>query len=76
MGGIGVGVSVGGIGVNVGGIGVDVSVGGIGVGVGGTGVEAGVHPLNKTVRSITARKTDPVDFFMMLSPFDLIVRWL
>jgi hypothetical protein len=69
---VGTGVSVDGMGVLVSGIGV--SVGGSGVSVGATGVEAGAHPLNKTVRNINTRKTNPIDFFMTLSPFDLIVR--
>jgi hypothetical protein len=47
---------------------------GTGIDVGGTGVEAGAHPLNKTVRNTNARKTDPIDFFMTLSPFDLIAQ--
>jgi len=55
-------------------VGTGVSVGGIGVSVGGTGVEAGAHPLNKIVRNTNARKTDPIDFFMTLSPFDLIIQ--
>ncbi|MBA4375943.1 MAG: hypothetical protein C0401_07200 [Anaerolinea sp.] len=57
---VGTGVSVGGIGVNV--------------EVGGRGVEAGAHPLNKTVRNTNERKTTPINFFMTLSSFDLIVR--
>jgi hypothetical protein len=61
-----------GAGVDVGGIGVYVAVGGIGVIVGGTGVDAGAHPLNNTIRNIDARNTDRIDFFMTLSPFDLL----
>jgi hypothetical protein len=68
--GVGVAVTVGvdegvGTGVLVDGIGVNVSVGGI-------GVEAGAHPLNKTVRNKNPRKSNPIDFFMTLSPFDSI----
>ena len=71
-------VGVGGIGVLVG-FGVGVSVGGTAVRVGGTevegtGVEAGAHPLNKTVRNTNVRKTNPIDFFMTFSPFDLIMQ--
>jgi hypothetical protein len=59
-------------------VGVDVEVGvggtGEGVNVGGTGVEAGAHPLDKTISRANARKTDPIDFFMTLSPFDLIAQ--
>jgi hypothetical protein len=39
---------------------------------GGTGVEAGAQPLKKTVRMTNARKTDPIDFFIMSSPYDFI----
>jgi len=58
-----------GSGVNVGGIGDGVNVDGTDV---GAGVEAGAHPLNKTVSTTNAKSTDPIDFFMTLSPFDLI----
>ena len=70
---VGRGVSVGEIGVG----GMDVGIGvfvGIDIRVGGTGVEAGAHTLNKTVRNTNARKTDPIDFFMTLSPFDFIIQ--
>jgi hypothetical protein len=48
--------------------------GGIGVNasVGGTGVEAGAQPLSITVSNANAWKIDPIDFFMTLSPFELI----
>jgi len=55
-------------------VGIGVSVGGTDVRVGGTEVEAGAHPLNKTVRNTNARKTNPIDFFMTFSPFDLIMQ--
>jgi hypothetical protein len=61
--GINVAVAVG-SGVNVGGM-------GDGVNVEGAGVEAGAHPLNKTI-STTNKKN--IDFFMTLSPFDLIAQ--
>jgi len=51
---VGVGVSVGEIGVSVG---KDVFVG-KGVDVGGAGVETGAHPLNKTVSTTNAKNTD------------------
>ena len=60
MGGIDEGVKVGNIGV--------------GVNVGGTGVVAGAHALNKAVRKTNTRKIDPIDFFMTLSPFELIFQ--
>jgi hypothetical protein len=74
--GVGMGVLVGvavavGSGVDVGGMGEGVNVRGTDV---GGGVEAGEHPLNKTVRNTSTRKTDPNDCFMTLSPFDLIVQ--
>ncbi len=73
---VGIGVIVGvtvavGSGVNVGGIGEGVNVRGTDV---GGGVEAGAHPLNKIIRNTNERKTDPIDFFMTFSPFDLIVQ--
>jgi len=71
--GVSDGGSIVGVGITVGGfVGVAVGTGVYVGGIGGTGVEAGVHPLNKTVRNTNARKTDPIDFFMALSPFDLI----
>ena len=49
-------------------------VGGSGVGV-GSGVGAGAHPfITKTVRKTNKRMIDPIDFFMTLSPFDLIAQ--
>jgi hypothetical protein len=48
-------------------------VGGIAVAA-GLGVGAGAHPLTKTVRRTNASKTDSIDFFMTLSPFDLIAQ--
>ena len=62
---VGVGVSVGGIGVSVG---KDVFVG-KGVDVGGAGVETGAHPLNITVSTTNAKNTDGIDFFN----FDLLL---
>jgi len=71
--GVGDGISVAvpvGSGVNVGGIGEGVNVGGTGV-----GVEAGAHPLiTKAVRRTNKINFDPIDFFMTLSPFDLIAQ--
>ena len=72
--GVGVEVTVGwsvAVGVIVGGIGVFV---GRGVDVGGTGVEAGAHPLTRTVSNTTERKINPMDFFILSSPFDLITH--
>ena len=70
--GEGIGIAVGvGLGVNVGGMGEDM---GEDMDVGGIGVEEGAHPLNKIVSKTNARKTDPIDFFMTLSPFDLIIQ--
>jgi len=45
---------------------------GEGANVGGIGVVGGAHPLDKTVRKTNTRKTDPIDFFMILSAFDLM----
>ncbi|MDP1624166.1 MAG: hypothetical protein Q8L64_00200 [bacterium] len=56
---------------------VAVAVGGTSVNVGGTGVGvgAGAHPLIiKTVIRTNKRNIDPIDFFMTLSPFDLIAQ--
>jgi hypothetical protein len=47
---------------------VDVSV------AGGTDVVAGAQPLNRTARKANARKTDPINFFITSSPFDLIAQ--
>jgi hypothetical protein len=38
------------------------------MGVSGTGAKAGAHPLNRIVRNTNARKTDPINFFMALTP--------
>jgi hypothetical protein len=38
---------------------------------GGVGVAAGAHPLSKTV---STTNTKNIDFFMTLSPFDLIAQ--
>ena len=68
---VGVGVRVR---VTVGGMGVIVGTGvfvGEGVDVGGTGVTAGAHPVDKTVSTTNAKKTDCIDFFM----FDLLLLW-
>jgi len=51
---------------------------GDGVNVGGMivgGMDAGTraHPLTKTVRRTNARNFDPIDLFMTLSPFDLMM---
>jgi len=76
-------VAVGGIGIFVGTgvlVGTDVFVGtGVsvckGVDVDGTDVGAGAHPLiTKTVRRTNKRNFDPIDFFMTLSHFVLILR--
>ena len=67
---VAVGCSVA-VGVTVGGIGVFV---GKEVDVGGTGVEAGAQPLTRTVRNTTARKINPVDLFILSSPFDLMTH--
>ncbi len=70
--GVGIGVLVG--------SGVIVGVGGRGVAVDGSDVAVdGVvvdepHALNKTARNVNARKTDPINFFMTFSPFDLIMQ--
>ena len=50
--------------------GVTVSGTGVNVSVAGTSVAEGAHPLNKIIRNMNARKTDPRDFFMTVSPFD------
>ena len=47
---------------------------GAGVEVEGTGVGAGAHPLTKIAKNTNARKIAPIDFFMILSPFELIVQ--
>lgn len=69
---VGSGVEVGGTGegVIVGGIGEGVPVGGTGVGVG-----TGAHPLTKTVIRTNERKTNPNDFFIAFSPFNLIAQY-
>ena len=68
--GISVAVAIG-SGVNVGGTGVN--VGGTGVSIGGVGAEITAQ-LNEIVINTNTRKTAPIDFFMTLSPFDLIAQ--
>jgi len=63
--GIGVSVAVG-TAVNVGCMGEGVNVGGASV---GAGVVAEAHPVAVTDARINTRKTDPIMFFMLLSPF-------
>ena len=62
-----------GSGVSVGGMDVGEGIP-VGITVGGTVVATGVHPLTKTVSRTNARKIDPIDFFMTLSPFNLIAQ--
>jgi len=69
--GVGDGITVAvavavGSGVNIGGI-------GEGISVGGTDVETTPQP-NEAVSSASTRKTNPIVFFMTLSPFDLIAQ--
>jgi hypothetical protein len=47
---------------------------GTGVEVEGTGVGAGAHPLTKIAGNTNARKIAPIDFFIILSHFEMIVK--